>query len=359
MPEVGGSLMSTGYSNRPDDANQIGAQIMTELEVLGRRVKRLKRTEERYRLKEQALKEAEARYRRLFETAQDGILILDGRTGRITEVNRRIHDMLGFPESEIVGSKLWEISAFLDIRQCKAAYQELRRQGQVRFDGIPLQTADGQTLIAELVASLCTVKRRTVVQCNIRDVSERKRVERQLEVMATHDPLTGLPNRTLLYDRFQIAAAQANRRNKRVALMTLDLDHFKVINDTLGHDAGDGLLKVIAARLGRILRKGDTIARLGGDEFVLLLPDIEHAGHALTVAHKVLAEVRKPLTINGNKPVVTVSIGIAVFPDDGTDLETLMKNADLSMYGAKENGRNTCALSQASSRKKGASRMRP
>ena len=158
--------------------------------------------------------------------------------------------------------------------------------------------------------------------------------------MATHDFLTGLPNRLLLLDRFNIAAALAHRNKARLAVMSLDLDKFKTINDTLGHDAGDQVLKAVGKRLAGIIRASDTLARVGGDEFILLMMETNHVEDATAIAQKILDSFIEPLVINGHKLHLSTSIGIAIYPEDAEDMETLTKKSDAAMYYSKGHGRN-------------------
>ncbi|MBI5848664.1 MAG: GGDEF domain-containing protein [Nitrospirae bacterium] len=157
--------------------------------------------------------------------------------------------------------------------------------------------------------------------------------------MAFHDFLTGLPNRKLFSDHLNIALAHAQRNQNKIGIAMLDLDNFKDVNDTLGHDTGDLLLKATAERLSASLRKGDTVARFGGDEFVLILHDMEGMEGAIEVAQKIVERFREPFLIETHHLVVTTSIGIAVYPDDGKDEGILLKNADIAMYQAKQAGR--------------------
>ena len=172
------------------------------------------------------------------------------------------------------------------------------------------------------------------------DITERKQLEQKLEEMATHDFLTGLPNRVLLLDRFTIAAALAHRNKARLAVMSLDLDKFKTINDTLGHDAGDQVLKVISTRLTGIIRASDTLARVGGDEFILVMLETNHMEDATAIAQKILDSFTEPLLIDGHQLHLSTSIGIAIYPEDAQDLETLTKKSDAAMYYSKGHGRN-------------------
>jgi diguanylate cyclase (GGDEF)-like protein len=183
-----------------------------------------------------------------------------------------------------------------------------------------------------------------VVHATVVDISDRKRAEEQIEFHAYHDVLTHLPNRKLFTDRLRHSLTRAKRSNKAVAVMFIDVDHFKAVNDTLGHTAGDELLLEMARRLRECVRDDDTVARLGGDEFTIILSDLRHPEDALGVAEKILAAVQEPLTINGMPIVVSASIGIALYPEDGHDPESLLRNADSAMYRAKEAGRSMVQL---------------
>lgn len=174
------------------------------------------------------------------------------------------------------------------------------------------------------------------------EIAERIRAEETIRQMAYHDVLTGLPNRMLFNDRCMLALAHADRNKQRLALMVLDLDQFKDINDTLGHSVGDQLLQAVSNRLAKLLRKTDTIARMGGDEFLLLLPKIVQTHHTFMIAQKILEAIRKPFVLASHELKITTSIGIAIYPDDGEDIDTLMKNADIALYHAKGQGRDNC-----------------
>jgi diguanylate cyclase (GGDEF)-like protein/PAS domain S-box-containing protein len=178
-----------------------------------------------------------------------------------------------------------------------------------------------------------------------RDVTERKSAEQEVEYQAYHDALTGLANRRLFQEHLSLALALAQRREKAVAVLFLDLDHFKVINDSLGHSIGDALLQQVAARLRKVVRDGDTVARVGGDEFTIVLQELTTPQDAAIVAQKVLGTIAAPIDISGHRLYATASIGITVFPEDGEDAETLLKNADAAMYRAKSEGRNTYQMS--------------
>ena len=193
--------------------------------------------------------------------------------------------------------------------------------------------------------SLTTLENGGMV-CVVRDITERKYAEEQIKHLAYHDALTGLPNRLLFKDRLTVALSHAQRDRARLAVLFLDLDRFKVINDSLGHNIGDQLLQAVAARVQACVRESDTVARLGGDEFILLLP-LSRSDDAAPVAQKILEAIRYPFHIEGREFFITTSLGISLYPEDGTDAEALIKNADTAMYQAKELGRDNYQLFNA------------
>ena len=180
---------------------------------------------------------------------------------------------------------------------------------------------------------------RTIMRA-IRYAVERKRSELRLNYLAQYDSLTEIPNRQYFQEQLERATARARREGRKVALFFLDLDQFKVINDTLGHDAGDRLLREMAARLRRSIRAGDVLARLGGDEFAILLEGLDGALEAETIAKAILEVIAEPFSIDGREVTMTTSIGITIYPNDNSDVATLLKNADIAMYQAKDQGRN-------------------
>ena len=181
---------------------------------------------------------------------------------------------------------------------------------------------------------------------SLRYAIERKMAEDDIRELAYHDSLTGLPSRTLFADRCMMALAENRRNQKKTALMMVDLDHFKDINDNLGHEAGDEVLKEVGARLESILRQTDTICRIGGDEFALLNVSLKET--VKIVAKRIIDVLNKPFTLNGLKEVMTASLGIAIYPEDGKSLRTLMKHADTAMYEVKKRGRNNYLYYQPS-----------
>ena len=174
----------------------------------------------------------------------------------------------------------------------------------------------------------------------IRDITERKRIEQQINYMATHDALTGLPNRLMFSQLLNHAIRSAQRHKRQLAVLFIDLDRFKTINDSLGHEAGDRLLKEMARRFKKSLRAVDIVGRLGGDEFIILTEEVDELSQVANVAHKILTTVIKPMVLLGEECRITASIGISIYPKDGEDEQSLMKNADMAMYFAKEEGKN-------------------
>jgi len=415
-----------------------------------------------------ALEESETRFRRLFETAQDGILILDAETGQIAEVNKFLIDMLGYSREEFLGKKLWEIGAFIDIDKSKAAFQELQAKGYVRYEDLPLKTMDGQFINVEFVSNVYKVNHSKVIQCNIRNITDRKRVEvalreseenlrkaqkiarlsrwesdlvtgrftwsdgifalfevdqnnftasyeafqefvhpedrslveqsyhgsimnkkpyeiehrllmkdgrikwvigigyaeyddtghpirfigtvqdvterkfleERLLTMAHCDALTQLMNRTSFFEKANLEIIRARRAGRQCAILFVDLDNLKGVNDSLGHSMGDELLKDTVRKLASCIRETDIMSRLGGDEFIIFLNDIERGQDAQYIAERIREKFNTSRIIEGNDLFVTVSVGIAVYPNDGDSLEELLKNSDTAMYVAKHSGRN-------------------
>jgi diguanylate cyclase (GGDEF)-like protein len=180
------------------------------------------------------------------------------------------------------------------------------------------------------------------------EIAARKQIEEKIRYMACHDNLTGLPNRILFKDRLDTARTLAVRNTEKLAILFIDLDGFKAVNDTLGHQAGDQLLQEVARRLQAAVRQSDTVGRVGGDEFIVLLNGIEHGGDAARVAEKILETLEQPIWLAGQSAKVGASIGISIFPDHGDDTEKLIAFADGAMYGIKKSGKNAYAFYVAS-----------
>jgi len=294
------------------------------------------------RMAEEALRESEARYRLMAENSTDMISRTSNR-GILLYASDASRRLLGYEPSELVGRSFFDFVFDADRDEVRHLSSLIHESGPTTF-AYRVEKKDGSLVWFETtsrsVRDVFTGRVREIVGVS-RDVTERKRVEEQIEYQAYHDALTGLPNRRLFRDRLTVALAHARRMKHPLAVMFLDLDRFKVVNDTLGHSTGDELLKAVGARLQVSLREEDSIARMGGDEFTILLADLKSTDTAAKIAQKVLDTVALPLQIDGTELFVTTSIGIALFPSDGDTAETLLANADHAMYRAKDAGRNS------------------
>ena len=258
--------------------------------------------------------------------------------------NPAAETIFGFAAAEIIGESAYKlVSGTQDSERLAAMWTELMQTKAGTRASLTNKTKRGETIHTEwnntpLVDSDDTV---IGVASLVQDVTERLNTERTIHFMAHHDALTGLPNRRLMQDRLNQAILHARRQQRHVGLMFIDLDRFKVVNDTLGHETGDSVLRDIARRLTKLVREGDTVSREGGDEFVIILPDLEKPESAQVVANKILFELAKPIEVGGQEITVTGSIGISHYPNDATDVQQLLKHADSAMYQAKDAGRNT------------------
>ncbi|ENO89371.1 EAL domain-containing response regulator [Thauera linaloolentis] len=297
----------------------------------------------------QRLKASERLHRYLVESSPDLIFTLDAE-GRFSYINPRIKPLLGFERSALMRRPFTTLIMPEDVdRVCSLLTQPSNLPGEsfnvelrlrrnrgggldddgitVSLTGLPMLTQSGSARNAGLYGVA-------------RDISERKRAEEIITFQAYHDQLTHLPNRVLFKDRLELAIAQAQRRTGALAVMFIDIDRFKLVNDTYGHAEGDALLRAIAARLSATLRRGDTLARLGGDEFTILLPDLNVPEDAEVIATKILDALAAPITLSQDEYRATVSVGIALFPRDGDTAEDLTRHADIAMYQVKRSGKN-------------------
>ena len=296
---------------------------------------------------ERVLRETNQFATEIIDNAGEGIVVYD-RALRYLLWNRFMEDLTGLPADQVVGKVATDI------------FPHVREQG---VDALIGRALEGETVASPDIHYFVPGTGREGwvsavyrphydslgniigVIAMIRDVSERKAVEKAIEYQAYHDALTGLANRRLFHEHLTLALALAQRRRRLVGVLFLDLDHFKVVNDSLGHSVGDALLKQVSSRLRSAVRDGDTVARVGGDEFTIVLQDLQHRDDAVIVAKKVLRTIGQPFEVPEHRLYVTTSIGITIFPDDGEDAETLLKNADNAMYRAKADGRNTFHMS--------------
>ena len=293
---------------------------------------------------EEHLAHMEAKYRGLLEAAPDAMVVVSPR-GKIVLLNVQAEKRFGYSRDELVGKQVKTIipHGFAERLIADSLRSEEDALDQQIGTGIDLtgQRKDGTEFPIEIMLSPLEGDEGVLVTAAIRDITARKRAEALIIHSAEHDFLTGLPNRMLLNDRVNQAILLALRHRRRVAVLFLDLDGFKHINDSLGHSTGDKLLQSVGKRLVDCIRGSDTVSRQGGDEFVVLLSEEENSEDASVIARRMLRAVAEAHFIDEHDLHITCSVGISLYPDDGVNAETLIKNADTAMYQAKENGRQT------------------
>jgi diguanylate cyclase (GGDEF)-like protein/PAS domain S-box-containing protein len=308
--------------------------------------------------REDELRQAEERFRSAFDDAAIG-MAMASLEGRWTRVNRALVKLTGYPAGELVGRSFAEFTHPEDVGQDVAAQRELvtGERSQYQTEKRYLH-ADGHTVWISLSVSLVRDRKGSPVHliAQMQDVSERKAAEQELTARALQDPLTELPNRLLFIDRTQVALARMERPHSSLALFFLDLDRFKLINDSLGHAAGDGLLIQVAARLRALLRPSDTVSRFGGDEFTILCEDIDEET-ATAVAARIAERLSAPFQLGEQEVFLNVSIGIVVGRDPDADPEQLLRDADAAMYRAKGQGRSRFALFEGAMRLRSTERL--
>lgn len=292
---------------------------------------------------EESLRFSEEKYRTILENIQEGYFEVD-LAGNLTFYNDPVCEIMGYTREELMSMNY---KKYTGNEMAVKVYQAFNK---VYLSGNSTKEIDWQIIRKDgarryIEASVSLQKdfsgHPKGFKGIIRDITERKEMDQKLNHLATHDALTGLPNRILFMDRLQVALAQSRRNRNKLAVMMLDLDHFKDVNDTLGHLAGDKLLQEVGNRLTDILRHNDTVARLGGDEFVVLLSDLERMEYAAGVAKVILKAFGKPFLLADHEITPNVSIGIAFFPDDCDDVESLLQKSDMAMYSVKTHGRNS------------------
>lgn len=294
-------------------------------------------------------------YRYLIDSSPDIIYTVD-QAGCFTFVNDQI-ESLGFRKEELIGQHYSFLIHEDDIDRAKFVFNERRKDSRTKHNiELRLKCRSTITQFRHFETRFATIvlKSRGLYSSTgagesesflgtygvARDISDRKRIEEAINHQAYHDALTGLPNRALFKDRLGLMITMSQREELQCATLFIDLDRFKWVNDTLGHMHGDELLKMVATRLKNCLRKGDTLARLGGDEFTVLLPNIKGRENALNIAEKMLMEINRSFTLGEQEVFISASIGIAMYPDDGTTIEALLKCADIAMYHVKWEGKN-------------------
>jgi len=274
---------------------------------------------------------------KVFESATEGIIVTDAR-GAIVSVNQAFTEITGYTAEQVKGMnpRLLQ-SGRHDATFYESMWTSLRETGQWRGE-IWNRRKNGEIYPEWLTISRVENERGEITNYVgvFTDITSRKRTEQRLYHLATHDPLTDLPNRELWRDRMNQAMALTRRTGKQTALMLIDIDHFKQINDSMGHGTGDAVLKAAAERLRSCMRECDTIARLGGDEFAAILGSVVDSEDCAAIVQRILDTLSQPLLLDGRNLSVTASIGVAMFPGDGEDPESLLNSADAAMYRAKK-----------------------
>lgn len=289
------------------------------------------------------LRDSEAYIHAVLDNVNEGIIVI-AEAGVVISFNNAAERIFGY-RSEEIGGKDFNLLISTEHLDLSGKYHRyIEDQEDTALFGVAREVVglrkDYSAFPLELKTSQLRIQDKLLFITSARDITDRKEAEQRISYLASHDSLTNLPNRTLLLDRIQQTLAHNRRRNLKSAVLFIDLDKFKIINDTLGHDVGDSLLKEAAARLVSEVRSEDTVARQGGDEFIILLSTITHPDDAGIIAQKLLDTLMRPFKIIGKELHISASIGIAIYPDDGTEIEDLLKNSDIAMYHAKESGRN-------------------
>jgi diguanylate cyclase (GGDEF)-like protein/PAS domain S-box-containing protein len=287
----------------------------------------------------EALRESEEKFRTLFEDSKDAIYIAS-TDGRFEDCNRSFLSLFGYTLEEAL--RINAKNTYYDKGERQTLIETIMQKGAARDFEVKLLKKDGAIMDCLLTVSEKKGADGAVLgyQGIVRDITALKKTEETIRHMAYHDALTGLPNRVLFGDRLSVAMAKAQRKGEKVAVALLDMDKFKRVNDLMGHKAGDFVLKASANRILSVLRKSDTVARMGGDEFMLILDEVAGIDDVQAVVEKIVQAFRKSFVIDSNHFFITVSVGGAIYPDDGENADILIRRADIAMYHAKRNGRN-------------------
>jgi diguanylate cyclase (GGDEF)-like protein/PAS domain S-box-containing protein len=346
------SIGAADYITKPFDIDEVRARVHTHLELSLLHRYFEQQVEQRTASLREAnieLRESREKYRVLTESINDVIWAVDAETLHFLYVSPSITTLSGYAPDEIMAAPfdtLLQADKAERIKSVIALHladfrNGIKKPGHFRTDEIELTCKDGSKVWTEIVTNFYSNAQngRIEILGVTRNINERKKAEERIRFLANFDHLTGLPNRAELQERFRHALEQSRRNGKHLALMYLDLDHFKNINDTLGHTFGDQLLLEVAKRIRAFIREEDTVSRQGGDEFILVFPEMNEDG-AARMASALIETVALPFEIEGQELIVTPSIGIAVFPDDGEDFEVLLKNADAAMYRVKQDSHN-------------------
>ena len=288
----------------------------------------------KHRQAEQTIRDSEERVRKFVDAANEGIVFFE--KGVITDINDAGAHLVRLPTEKIIGRQVLD---FVAADSVEIVAENIRAGFERPYEANILR-ADGTILTVELVGKVIVRDGKTLRMTIARDISDRKQAEARIQFLAHHDMLTHLPNRAMLLDRLQLMLDVAKRHSTQVGVLFIDLDNFKTINDSLGHYAGDQLLKRLAQRLQTCLRSVDLVGRLGGDEFLVIVGGLERAEDVAPIAEKIAECISEPFVLEGQTLAVSGSIGISIYPQDGESTDTLIRNADAAMYLAKERGRS-------------------
>ncbi len=290
---------------------------------------------------EDQLAEREALFRAVFNQASIGIELIDPETLYFVEANPAACRMLGYTHEEFLRLRLIDIQADLNEEALIAAVRQVDASGGTTIENRH-RCKNGDILDVEIYARMLDLPSKRLLVGIWQDITERKLANQKIKFLAYHDKLTKLPNRELFYDRLSQAISQAKRKHDRLAILFLDLDGFKAVNDSYGHEAGDIVLKAVAMRLKECVRGVDTVARLGGDEFTIILGEVDNKTDVNNIAKKIIQKLTEPVFLYGMANCnIGVSIGIAMYPDDGYEIDKLMTAADSAMYESKSGGKKT------------------
>jgi len=336
------------FVRKPYDAGELLTTINNGLQS--------RALERQHRAMELALEESEKLHHYIVNNSPDIVYVLDSQ-GHFTFINDRIEVLLGYKREELIGKHYSVLVHEEDLAEANYVFHERRTGARASKDvELRLKVNDEARASRSFETHVLPITLHSMGMYNpqglngqkefigtygcARDITDRKRNEELITYQAYHDLLTSLPNRALFEDRIKLATAHARRYREHLAVMYLDVDRFKLVNDTLGHAMGDKLLQIVAERISRCLRAEDTLARFGGDEFTLLLPQIKTKEDAESVATKILESVRAPIHIDSHEIFISASIGIALYPQSGEAMETLVKSADIAMYHVKSTGKD-------------------
>ena len=312
---------------------------------------------------EAALKASQEKFAKAFHFSPDAITITERESGRYIEVNEGFCRLTGFKTEEVIGYNSLEFNLWANPEERLLLIERVRQEGRVHHLEMQGLHRDGSSRLVEVSVEPIDLDGVPCLLLTARDISELKEAQAQVRHLAYHDPLTNLPNRALLMDRLTQQISLLKRHDLHGALLFIDLDHFKHINDSLGHPVGDAVLKMVTARLEASVRQEDTVARLGGDEFVVLVSGLEGKRSEITrqvrqIAEKLRKLLAEPMLHDGHRLQVTPSIGIALIPDHGDNPTDLLKRADIALYRAKDSGRNTIQLFRTTMQAAASERLR-